>query len=135
MVALTQLTRGNQPGLAILNGIIYGVAGILFFLIVNYVFVKFRLYLFYKKGSIKPFQQQIEMNESGIHAKTENGSVHLTFDKIGGVHETKHAFYILVTTEHVYVFPKNQMIGEKEIREVRDIFKAGISLDRLKLYA
>lgn len=135
MVALTQLTRGNQPSYAVLNGVAYGIAGILFFMMVNYLLVKFRLNLLYKRGSIKPFRQQIEMNEKGIHAKTENGSVHVNFDQIGGVKETKHAFYITVTPEHVYVFPKDQMSDEKEVRDVRDVFKAGISLNKLKLYA
>jgi hypothetical protein len=133
MVTLTQLTRDNQMIYALLAGIGYGIAGILFFVIMNLLLVKYRLYLFYKRGSIKPFRQQIEMNEKGIRAKTENGSVEVTFDQIGGVRETKHAFYILVTAEHVYVFPKNQMIGEEEFCEIRNIFKAGISADRLQL--
>lgn len=134
MVILTRLTKGSQMFYAVLIGVLYGIAGILFFLIVNYLLVKGRLYLFYKRGSIKPFKQQIEMNETGIYAKTENGSVHVTFDKIACVRETKHAFYIMITTELVYVFPKNQMIDE-EFKEVRDLFKAGISMDRLKLFA
>ena len=133
MVTLTQLTKGDQLIYALLKGAGYGILGILFFISVNYILVKYKLYLFYKKGNIKPFQQQIEMNESGISAKTESGSVHVTFDKIGGVRETKHAFYIFVNAEHVYVFPKNQMVGPEEFEAVRNIFKAGISSDRLKL--
>lgn len=135
MVTLTQLTEGNRFSNSILNGAAYGIAGILVFVIANYMIVKLRLSLFYQKGKIKPFIQQIEMNEREIHAKTENGSVHVIFDQIGGVKETKHAFYITVSPEHVYVFPKDQMSDEKEIRDVRDIFKAGISLNKLKLYA
>ncbi len=133
MVAFTQLTQANRFIYSILFGIGYGIAGILFFVIVNLLFVKYRLYLFYKRGSIKPFTQQIEMNEKGIRAKTENGSVEVVFDQISGVRETKHAFYILVTTEHVYVFPKKQMVGEEEFCEIRSIFRAGIPANRLKL--
>lgn len=135
MITLTQLTRGVQLIFALLIGSCYGFAGILFFVSVNLLLVKYRLTLFYKRGCIKPFKQQIEMNERGIHAKTENGSVDVSFNQIGGVRETKHAFYILVTADHVYVFPKNQMTGEEEYCEIRTIFRAGISADRLQLQA
>lgn len=135
MITLTQLTRGRQLLDAFLIGSGYGAAGILFFAAVNYLLVKLRLALFYKKGSMKPFQQQIELNDRGLHAKTENGSVQLTFDQIRGVRETKHAFYIFVTAEHVYVFPKDQMTGKEEYLEVRNILKTGIPMERMKLMA
>lgn len=135
MVTLTQLTKGDLLINALLIAIGYGLAGILFFIAVNYILVKLRLSLVYRRGKVKPFKQDIILNESGIHAKTDHGSVHVTFDKILGVNETKHAFYIYINTEQVYVLSKDQMFGEKEFNEVRDILKAGISLDRLKLYA
>lgn len=133
IVTLTQLTRGNRFICSLLIGSGYGIAGILFFIIANLLLIKYRLHLFYKKGKIKPFVQQIEMNEKGIHAITENGFAQVVFDQINGVRETKHAFYIFVTAEHVYVFPKNQMIGKEEFCEIRNIFRAGISADQLQL--
>lgn len=135
MVTLTQLTKGNYFINASLIGIVYGLAGILFFIGVNYIMIKLRLNLVYRRGKIKPFKQDIILNEGGIQAHTDSGSVHVTFDQICFVNETKHAFYIHINTEHVYVFPKDQMIGEKEIKVVRDIIKSGISHDRLRLYA
>ena len=135
MVTLTQLTSGAGFIYASLIGIGLGLAGILFFIIVNFVLVKYKLYSFYKRGRIKPFKQHIVMNESGIHAKTENGFVDVAFDHIGGVQETKHAFYILVTPEHTYVFPKDQMKGETEFQTIRDIFRAKMAAGKLKLNA
>lgn len=135
MITLTQLTRGRQLFYAVLIGIGYGTAGIVFFVAFNYLVVKLKLTLFYRRGSMKPFQQLIDLNDRGLHAKTEQGSVHLTFDQIRGVRETKHAFYIFVTAEHVYVFPKNQMNGREEYSEVRNIFKDGIPMKRMKLLA
>lgn len=133
MIMLTQLSRGRQWLDAVIIGIGYGAAGVLFFAIVNYLLVKLRLVLLYRRGSLKPFKQQIELNELGIHAKTENGSVHLTYDQIHGVRETKHAFYFFVTLEHVYVFPKVQMSGKDEYGELRRILKTGIPIERMKL--
>lgn len=135
MVTLTQLTKGNQLLNATIYGVAYGIAGILFFVITNLLLIKFKLYRIYKKGSIKPFKQQIEMNEKGIHAKTENGSTFIAFNQIGRIHETKHAFYLHINMELVYVFPKKQMSGEEEIKKIRSIFKESISMDRLRLLA
>ncbi len=135
MVTLTQLNSGTVFIYASLIGIGLGFVGILFFFIVNFVLVKYKLYSFYKNGRIKPFKQHIVMNESGIHAKTENGSVDVAFEHIGGVQETKHAFYILITPVHTYVFPKDQMKGEVEFRSVRDIFRANMAAGKLKLNA
>jgi len=75
------------------------------------------------------------MNESGIHAKTDSGFVDVAFDHIGGVQETKHAFYILITPVHTYVFPKDQMNGETEFQSIRNIFRANMAVGKLKLNA
>ncbi len=135
MVTLTQLTSGTGFIYASLIAIGLGLAGILFFVIVNVVLVKLKLYRFYKNGTIKPFKQHIVMNESGIHAKTDSGFVDVAFDHIGGVQETKHAFYILITPVHTYVFPKDQMNGETEFQSIRNIFRANMAVGKLKLNA
>lgn len=133
MVTLVQRNNGTIFIYASLIGMGLGLAGIIFFIVVNYAIIKYNLYNFYKRGRIKPFRQNIVMNESGIHAKTENGSVDVPFNHIGSIHETKHAFYIFITSEHTYVFPKDQMKGETEFQMVRSIFKANMPSDKLKL--
>lgn len=135
LITLTQLTRKIALSEALSKGLLLGFVGVVFFVIVNFVLVKYKLYSFYKRGRIKPFKQHIVMNESGIHAKTENGFADITFDCIGGVQETKHAFYILVTPEHTYVFPKDQMKGETEFQTIREIFQANMAAGKLKLNA
>ena len=132
-VTLVRLTKGNLLLQASLAGIAFGLAGIVFFIAVNYILVKYKLYFLYKNGSIKTFRQEIIMNDSGIHAKTERGSVDVPYPQIKGVTETKHAFYISITAEHVYVFPKNQMNGEAEYMEIRNEFRQGMAKDKLKL--
>lgn len=134
-VTLVQLTKGNTFLQALLSGMGFGLTGIVFFIAVNYILVKYKLYILYKKGSIKAFHQDIIMNDNGIHAKTERGSVEVPYPKIMGVTETKHAFYISITDEHVYVFPKNQMNGETEYQEIRNEFRQGMTTDKLKLLA
>lgn len=133
MVTLIQINSGNIFIYASLIGIGLGLAGLLFFILVNFAFVKYKLYSFYNSGKIKPFKQHIVMNESGIHAKTENGSVDVPYNHIGSVHETKHAFYIFITIEHAYVFPKDQMKDKIEYQTVRSIFRANMPTDKLKL--
>lgn len=134
MVTFVQRTRGNTYYYALLIGIGFGTAGILFFIVTNLLVIKYKLHIFYKRGKIKSFKQQIVMDNIGIQARTENGSVHVPFDRISGVNETKHAFYIYVTMDHVYVFPKDQMNGKTEFDEVRNILRAGLPSDKLKLF-
>ncbi len=134
-VTLVQLTKGNVLFQALFAGIGFGLSGIVFFIAVNYILVKYKLYILYKNGSIKTFRQDIILNDNGIHAKTERGSVDVPFLKIKEVTETKHAFYIAITAEHVYVFPKDQMKGEKEYQEIRHVFRQGMAADNLKLLA
>jgi hypothetical protein len=133
MVTVVQLNSGIIFNYALLIGIGLGLAGIIFFIVVNFAFVKYNLYSFYKNGRIKPFKQNILMNEEGLHATTENGSVDIPFQQIGGVDETKHAFYISITKEHTYVFPKDQMKGEIEFQTVRNILRANMPGVKLKL--
>lgn len=134
MVTIVQLNSGNILFNALLIGTGLGLAGIVFFTIVNIAFVKYNIYSFYKNGRIKPFKQNIVLDESGIHASTKAGSVDVLFEHIRGVHETKHAFYINITPEHTYVFPKDQMKGETEFQTVRGIFSAYMKADKLKLW-
>lgn len=134
-VTLVQLTKRNLFLEASLAGIAFGLAGIIFFITVNYLIVKYKLYILYKNGSIKTFRQEIILDDSGIHAKTERGSVDVFYSQIKGLTETRHAFYISITTEHVYVFPKDQMNGETEYQEIRNEFRQGMAKNKLKLLA
>jgi hypothetical protein len=133
IVTMVQLNSGIIFNDASLIGIGLGLTGIIFFIVVNLAFVKYNLYSFYKNGRIKPFKQNILMNGEGLHATTENGSVDIPFQHIGGVNETKHAFYFFITKEHTYVFPKDQMKGELEFQTVRKILRANMPEVKLKL--
>jgi hypothetical protein len=133
MVTLVQVKSRIIILYALLIGTGLGLVGIVLFIAANLAIVKYKLFSAYKSGKIKPFKQHIVMNESGVHAKTENGTIDVPFKHIVGVQETKQAYYIYITAEHTYVFPKDQMKGETEFQKVRSIFKANMPSGKLKL--
>ncbi len=133
MVTFEQLKSNNTVFFALLTGIGLGLAGIVFFNLVNIFLIKYKLYSSYKSGKIKAFKQHIMMNESGIHAKTDHGSVDVPFHQISGVQETRQAYYIFITTGQTYVYPKDQMKGETEFQKVRSVFKENIPVGKLRL--
>ena len=87
-----------------------------------------------RKNGRETYVQETRIDGFGVHVTVDKNSAKLSFDKILRVQETKTAFYVFLTENDAWIFPKSQMENaEEECRTIREIFSKVVAPSRLKL--
>ncbi|MEG1547438.1 MAG: YcxB family protein [Clostridia bacterium] len=124
LLGLTYYAADGSLNSALLKSLPMALGGAVLLFLINVVIIKLKVRSFYKKNKISVFTQDITLHNGGIHAKSENGEVELTYKHIKNVVETRWDFFIFLTDLHAYVLPKNQMKDQADIALIRSIFRA-----------
>jgi len=132
-LTLMRYAQGVAIQGAIANALLMAVFGTVLLLAVNVVTTIVRINSFYKKKKLVDFSVDFTVDKDGIHAVSDRGNSDLPWNRIVSIHETRNAFYIFISDTHANVMPKDQILSEAGIANLRSLFAKNLDKPRLKL--
>ena len=133
MITATRYMLGVGIQSALLSGVLMGLAGTAFLLVINIVTAVLRVNSYYKQNKISDFSVTFTTDADGMHGVSERGNFDLPWNRIVAVRETRHAFYIFITESHANVMPKEQFSSADAVETFRALLEKNVSKTRLKI--
>lgn len=134
MITVTRYMLGVGIQSALLSGVLMGLAGTTFLLVINILTAVLRINSYYKQNKISDFGVTFNTDADGIHGISDRGNFDLPWNRIVAVRETRHAFYIFITESHANVMPKEQFSHADAIVAFRALLEKNVAKTRLKIW-
>lgn len=133
MITIIRYLLGVGIQSALLSGVLMGLAGTAFLLVINILTAVLRINSYYQQNTPKNISVTFYTDADGIHTISDRGNVDLPWDRIVAVRETRHAFYIFITESHANVMPKEQFSHADAIAAFRALLEKNVAKTRLKI--
>lgn len=126
ILVLTGSVRLGESGdvrSALLATLPYALGGAALLLLVNLAVIYLRVRAQYKGGRAA-FEQELTLDEAGVHAVTKTGRSDIGWKDLCGVTESPKDFYLFITPASAYVLPKDQLERPEDAATVRAMLRA-----------
>ena len=130
---MSYAAKGMTVQGAIWQGVLMGLVGVALITAFTLLSMYVKINTMYKKKQLTEFSFDATVDKDGVHSRSERGDSDVPWNRIAQIVETKQAFYIVLSDQHTNVFPKAQIPAEKDMENLRAIFRKYMEPARLRL--